>query len=120
MKHSPVIMPHDKDEYQVKESFFYMDENFEVWVPYGTIFDGASIPRILWTTTGSPFLPQFVGPALIHDYLYVKCKDQNKRVTKKQADKLFHKLLRENGVGRYQAWKMHRAVRMFGKGNFNK
>lgn len=106
------------DEYLLKETFYISRPKWdlELTVPSGIIFDGASIPRICWTTTGSPFLPAFIGPALVHDTIYIKGCDNLRKYTKKEADDVFHKLLRENGVGRYTAWKMHKAVRLFGKG----
>ena len=36
----------------------------------GFIFDGASIPRLLWFAAGDPMQPPRVAAALVHDWLY--------------------------------------------------
>lgn len=112
----PVIAPYDKDEYVLEQGFKFVDERLKlhITIPAGFKFDGASIPRAMWTTTGSPFMPTYLGPALIHDVLYGNHMDDNREVSRKEADIIFKKLLRRNGVSKYQTWKMFRAVRMFG------
>jgi hypothetical protein len=75
----------------------------------GYITDGASIPRVFWITTGFPVDPDLLPAALAHDCLY-----GGEMVPRKQADDIFHELLRTNGVGRYRAWKCWLAVRLFG------
>ncbi len=39
-------------------------------VPNGFQTDGASIPRPLWFLIGSPFAPESIQAAVLHDYLY--------------------------------------------------
>jgi len=41
-----------------------------VTVPYGLVFDGASIPKFLWPVVGHPYDSDFVQAAAVHDYLY--------------------------------------------------
>ena len=36
----------------------------------GFVFDGASIPRLLWFAAGDPMQPPRVAAALVHDWLY--------------------------------------------------
>ena len=36
----------------------------------GFVFDGASVPRLLWFAAGEPMLPPRVAAALVHDWLY--------------------------------------------------
>lgn len=84
-----------------------IDEGFE--------WDGASIPRVFWITIGSPYNPIFMTAGLIHDYLY-----RYQPVERKDADKVFHKILRENGVGRINAFRMYMGVRMGGFIPWNK
>lgn len=91
------------------------DYRFTLWgtvftVPRGFIFDGASIPRVFWTTTGSPFTPKFVLPGLVHDFFY-----RTHKVTRQTADKHFKDLLLAQGVGVYTRNKMYWAVRLFGR-----
>ena len=115
----PKVEPYKKELYMVVD-WFSLSMEFEgrkyiINVPPSFVFDGASIPRFAWSTTGSPFLPEYLGPALVHDYLYRGHKDAGGHVSRKCADKLFRYLLKLNGVSRYQRNKMYLAVRVFGK-----
>lgn len=54
---------------QLTESFAFTDALGRVWeVPKGTIVDGASIPRVLWTIVGAPFAGKYRKASVIHDY----------------------------------------------------
>lgn len=79
-------------------------------VPKGFETDGASIPRFAWITTGTPFDPRHLRAAVLHDFNY-QC-GKMKRVA---ADKLFRRMLLEDGVHPYQAGKMYWALRVFGR-----
>lgn len=39
-------------------------------IPAGFRTDGASLPRLLWPLLGSPFSPEIITAAVIHDYAY--------------------------------------------------
>ena len=112
----PKIKPYDKDEYILTQDFKFVDKGLKLHltVKAGTKFDGASIPRFLWSTTGSPFMPQYVGPALVHDIVYRRKMDDHRDVSRKEADLIFKVLLKRNYVNAYQSNKMHLAVRSFG------
>ena len=88
------------------------DDLCEYTIPAGFISDGASIPRALWSTIGSPFYPKFIPAALYHDYL-LSLSDPS--LTKSYIDKEFHRLLLANGVSKFRARLMFWAVRSFGK-----
>ena len=83
-----------------------------VHVPADFLFDGASIPRILWEEIGSPFQPRFMAPALVHDWIY-RAEDHC-GFSRKEADKLFKKLLLANGVDEDLAKSMYAGVRIGG------
>lgn len=85
----------------------------EVSVPKGFIFDGASIPRMLWRIAGHPFTAKYITAACVHDYLYSTGK-----VTRKTADKMFLCLLLAYDVSPLFALMMYYAVRVFGKSNY--
>lgn len=110
------IKPYDHDEFMVTKGFTIKRDslNITATVPVGYLTDLASIPRFAWVTTGCPYMPQYVVPSIVHDLLYQTHRDDYRPVTRKEADKIFHLLLRENGVGAYTAWKMYKAVRSFG------
>lgn len=87
--------------FQVGEANYFIDEGFQT--------DGASIPRFAWITTGTPFAPEHIRAAVIHDYLY-----QTGKTDRKTADQVFQAFLLTDGVSGYQAWKMFWALRLFG------
>lgn len=78
-------------------------------IPHGFTWDGMSIPRPFWVSTGCPFAPKHLLPGLVHDYLY-----RAGRTSREFADRVMHQLCEENGVGRYNRCKMYWAVRLFG------
>lgn len=98
------------------------DKEYRVTVPAAFCFDGASIPRILWTQSGHPMLPRFLAAALVHDYLYglLGPYDDGYDITRKEADNLFFDMLRTDGVSYWRAKKMYYAVRLAGWRSFRK
>lgn len=82
---------------------------FRIEILGGFTFDGASIPRVFWLTTGHPMSPELQASALIHDAVY--CAEL---MTRADADGLLYHCLRCDGVGWYRARKIWLAVRMFG------
>jgi len=77
-----------------------------VFIPAGFIFDGASIPRLLWSVL-SPVGVFFI-PGLVHDFAYkysalIVIEDGKKvivRIDRKVSDMLFKQLgIRINGLG---------------------
>lgn len=80
-------------------------------VPKNFEFDGASVPRMLWSLL-DPF-GAAAEAACVHDYLYVTTLK-----TKEYADKIFREILLDYGVDEYTAELAYRAVRRFGKGNY--
>lgn len=100
-----------KQEYYLLRDFNIKILNEEIVVPQFYSFDGASIPAVAWTITYTPFHPHVMVCALVHDFLYA-----NHQVTKDVADKIFHQLLLDNGVGSKTAYLMYIAVK-FGGGS---
>jgi hypothetical protein len=59
----------DESKMQLTKDFAYVDtRNFTWYVPSGTIVDGASIPRPLWSIVGSPFTGEYRRASVVHDY----------------------------------------------------
>lgn len=50
--------------------FEYKGHVYKIVVPEHFLFDGASIPRLLWTVLGLAPHGPMDGPALIHDFIY--------------------------------------------------
>jgi hypothetical protein len=50
------------------EAFWYIDPQGRRWdAPQGSIINGASIPRTLWSSIGSPFTGNYRRASIIHD-----------------------------------------------------
>lgn len=86
-------------------SRYDVEEGFET--------DLASIPafmRIFFSKVGVSR-----KPAVFHDHMY-----ENKWKTRKACDKIFKRMLKERGMGRFQVWCFYRGVRAFGwtRGNW--
>lgn len=85
-----------------------IDDEF-LKIPAGFNTDLASIPRVLWPFM-SPAYSAFIAPSILHDYLY-RAKTGRSR---SEIDAIFYESLVAEGLGRWTAWKMWLAVRIFG------
>ena len=83
-----------------KNQLYRLEKKFQIWLPVtgrwlivdaGSVFDGASIPWILRPVLGSPFDPNYMAPAFVHDML---C--HSAVVSRSVADKEFAELLKVN------------------------
>ncbi|MGN6185065.1 MAG: DUF1353 domain-containing protein [Thermoanaerobaculia bacterium] len=55
---------------RLRENFSFVETPHDVWTaPSGFVFDGATIPRALWTVFGDPFIGDYRRAAVIHDLL---------------------------------------------------
>jgi hypothetical protein len=80
----------------------------------GLIFDGASIPRFLWSLTGSPFDGDYREAAIIHDQY---CKDGRAGVSPYDSGtvhRVFYEAQRALGVSAWRARVKWAAVRLGG------
>ena len=90
--------------------FRYTDPDDRVWVaPAGSIVDGASIPRPLWTLMGGPFEGKYRTASVLHDVAYTI---QNR--PPKECDRMFYNAMRCSGVGAIEAKTMYYALLRFG------
>lgn len=91
--------------------FRYVYANGIIKVPRGFRTDYASIPRVFRAfITG---YDKTRMPAVIHDYMYREAIE-----TRKLADDLFLKGMKETGVGWVKRHAMYLAVRGFAKGAY--
>jgi hypothetical protein len=85
-------------------------------VPAGYIFNGASIPRCLWSLIGSPYHPEYLAAACFHDWI---CEHATRYTHRTAGDEVFLQLLTDAGVPywrraimfagvRYWSWKQRR------------
>lgn len=110
----PIIQPDHKGKARLMEPYVVAfavssKELACISIERGFRFDGASIPRALWSIIGNPWQGEFLPAATVHDALYA-----TEYVPRAVADKAFYDLLRRQGVGRAKAWAMYLAVVAFG------
>lgn len=91
---------------------------YSILIEEGFLWNGASIPRPLWSIVGSPFDPRFMRASAVHDALYQYGSQIG--VTRLEADEVFFALLLEDGVSKKRAMAMYQAVRWFGRGYYNR
>lgn len=85
-----------------------------IMVPVRFECDLASVPK--WLSSLAPPWQQSARPGVLHDYLFRYGGYHAGKlipVTRKTADGIFYEALRSEGVGRFRAWAMYRAVRRF-------
>jgi hypothetical protein len=89
----------------------YTDPGGIVWIaPAGSVVDGASIPRVLWSFMGGPFDGRYRNASVLHDVAY----DQKARPWK-QCDRMFYNAMRCSGVGATEAKTMYYALYRHGR-----
>lgn len=86
----------------------YSDPEYAVTIPANYRTNLASIPRILWPFI-APFELSEVAP-LVHDYLYDKAGTSYK---KKEADEIFRRIMKREGVPAWKRFCAYWAVRLF-------
>ena len=90
--------------------FRYTDPNGTVWVaPAGSVVDGASIPRTLWSFMGGPFEGKYRYASVLHDVAYTI---QNR--PPRECDRMFYNAMRCSGVGPIEAKTMYYSLLRFG------
>jgi hypothetical protein len=88
----------------------YTDPDGKVWIaPAGSVVDGASIPRSLWSLMGGPFEGKYRNASVLHDVSY----DQKTRPWS-ECDRMFYNAMRCSGVSAVEAGTMYYALRKFG------
>src|SRR5262245_28733410 len=79
-----------------------------IQVPKFFQYDGASVPPGMWQLIGTPFQPRFMTAAVFHDWVF-----HTHQIKFDDANDMFCKLLRDNGVNKIKAEMMHAAVEGF-------
>jgi hypothetical protein len=95
--------------YGVLRDVGFQVDGSTITVPASFQCDGANIPRPLWNLVGSPFQPEFMPAAVLHDWLY-----HTHATDRALADRAFLSMLRQWEVGVVRAWLVYSAVRLFG------
>jgi hypothetical protein len=88
----------------------YTDPHGQVWVaPIGSVVDGASIPRYLWSFMGGPFEGKYRNASVLHDVAYGK---HNRPW--QDCDRMFYYAMRCSGVSAVESKTMYYALYKFG------
>lgn len=94
----------------IEDFTFTQASDGSVWeAPSGSLVDGASIPRVLWTLVGSPFTGDYVYASIVHD---VAC-DTRTRLWR-DTHYMFYQACLAGGTRPGRAKLMYLAVRNFG------
>ena len=89
----------------------YTDPNGVVWTaPIGSVVDGASIPRYLWSVMGGPFEGKYRNGSVLHDVAY----GQHNRPSW-DCDRMFYNAMRCSGVSAAEAKTIYYALYKFGR-----
>lgn len=93
----------------------YNEDDYVFTIPKGFLTDGASVPRIFWGMFQK--VDETINAAIIHDYLcehhHVLVKDKRTYLTRRQIDKIFYEVLREDKVKSFKANLMYQACRLY-------
>lgn len=109
---SPLRIEALKDrKYQLLSPLRFKDGKITITIHAGFVYDGASIPRSLWSVIGCPM--DYAYESCIHDALYA-----SKLFNRKECDKYFYKALRARGVSLSIAKQMYLGVRFGGEAHF--
>src|SRR5437867_2135885 len=88
----------------------YTDPQGVAWIaPAGSVVDGASIPRSLWSVMGGPFEGQYRNASVLHDVAYEK---HNRPW--QDCDRMFYNAMRCSGVNAVEAKTMYYTLYKFG------
>ena len=94
----------------LQEDFSYVDPNGKEWrVPAHTTIDGASIPKVLWSHIGPPFVGDYRRASVIHDYF---C--DTKSEPSKDVHRMYYHAALAGGVSPPAAKGMYLAIRLAG------
>jgi Protein of unknown function (DUF1353) len=93
--------------------FFFTDPAGRKWLtPKDYVVDGASIPRALWTTVGSPYTGDYRRASIVHDKA---CDDAvNDPAARCAADRMFYHACRAGGCSIEEATLLYIGVRIGG------
>lgn len=92
------------------DDYSYTDPQGITWVaPVDSVVDGASIPRIGWSSVGPPFVGLYRNASVIHD---IAC-DEKKR-SWEAVHLAFYRAMRASGVSIAKAKSMYAAVYLGG------
>lgn len=98
----------DDRDMRIIEPFWYSDPQGRRWeAPAGTVINGASIPRTLWTSVGSPYTGDYRRAAVVHDAAVGA-----EGIARAEADTMFYFACLCGGCSLLQAKLLYAGVRL--------
>jgi len=96
---------------KILQDFYFVDPSSKKWqAPAGSVVDGASIPRALWTIIGSPYTGDYRRASVVHD---VACDEAGGNKKKRRAaDRMFFHACRAGGCSIWQSIILYLGVRI--------
>ena len=90
--------------------FWFEDRAGRRWhAPLGSVINGASIPRALWTLVGSPYTGLYRRASIVHD---VACELAGSVEERRAADRMFFEACRAGGCSIEEATILYAGVRL--------
>lgn len=100
----------DDRNMELVQPFAYVDPRGKRWeAAAGRIINGATIPRLLWSTVGPPYVGKYRRASVVHD---VACEDQVE--SSRAVHRMLYDAMRCDGVGPVEAIVLYYAVRTWG------
>lgn len=103
--------PGDDRNMEILEAFAFTDPAGKMWgAPAGSVVNGASIPRPLWSVVGSPYTGDYRRASIVHDVAATEAgQDEVKR---RAADRMFYHACRVGGCSVREATILYLGVRI--------
>ena len=98
----------------LEEDFYYIDEHLKQWsAPKGSHLNGATIPRSLWTTIGSPYVGLYRRASILHDVAVGELRSDVTVTSaeRRLADRMFYSACRFDGCSQRFASLLYIGVR---------
>jgi Protein of unknown function (DUF1353) len=96
---------------RIVRTFSFTDPDSREWnAPAGSVVDGASIPRALWTIVGSPYTGDYRRASVVHDVACDEAGSDNKK--RRAADRMFFHACRAGGCSIWQSIVLYLGVRI--------
>lgn len=103
-----VDLPGEDRNMRLTRDFWYLDPDGRKWhAPENSVINGASIPRALWSSVGSPYTDDYRRASVVHD---IACSDPT--IVRKEADNMFYYACLAGGCSYRQSKLLYAGVRI--------
>jgi Protein of unknown function (DUF1353) len=120
---APVLTFIGGGRWRLEQAYAYRDGEHVVTVPAGFEFNLSSVPRLFWAVI-APFELSITAP-LLHDFLYryggrppAGSVSPPRTYTRAEADAMFRRIMRAEGVSAWRRILGYAAVRLFGRSDW--